>query len=209
MSTCGIHFVWTTYGTWLPGDERGHWSPLYDLYGSLRAKGHRLNLPDHMTRRIAQERMLESPKVLSANEIERLANLLGSLATSYSPAFTPVNSSPILSDAMKNPSGIGASFGPFEQPVVLAAAIEPTHIHLLTGPLKQDIAAFAGRLKGATSSALLKQSENCDRKRIWTSGYWKVFLFDEPAVICVKDYIERHNERRGMPSAPYDWIGFK
>lgn len=206
MSTRAIHFIWTTYGTWLPGDERGHWSALYDLYGHLRAKGHRLNLPDPVTQWVAQEKMLETPKVLTTAEIECLASILGNLASVYSPAFTPVKHSPTLSAAMQD---TGVNAGLYERPNILAAAIEPTHVHLLTGPLKQDVAAFAGRLKGASSSALLKRPENADRNRVWTTGYWKVFLFDDPAVICVKDYIEQHNERRGLPSAPYDWIGLK
>jgi REP element-mobilizing transposase RayT len=28
--TIGYHLVKTTYGTWLPGDERGHWSSIFD-----------------------------------------------------------------------------------------------------------------------------------------------------------------------------------
>lgn len=39
MATIGIHLVWTSYGTWLPGDDRGHWSPLFDFYGHLVERG--------------------------------------------------------------------------------------------------------------------------------------------------------------------------
>ena len=172
MNTLAIHFIWTTYGTWLPGDERGHWSPLYDLYGKIQAAGNRLNLPDEWTREVARERMVESEKVLSADETTLLAPLIGRTA------------------------GFRAH----------AAAIEPTHVHLLTGPLRENVARVAGRLKGSTSSALLKHSLNTGRRRIWTTGYWKVFLYDMDAVLCVKNYIEEHNERRGLPRAPWDWI---
>ena len=44
--THGIHLIWTTHGTWLPGDRRGHWSPLFNLYGNIRERGGKLNLPD-------------------------------------------------------------------------------------------------------------------------------------------------------------------
>ena len=199
MATCAIHFIWTTYGTWLPGDDRGHWSPLYDLYGHLKIEGHRLNLPDAATRRTAQERLLEPPKILSSDEIEFLAPILGHAATTYSPAFTPESQSPTLSAEMRTGTL-------FEQPRVIAAAIEPTHVHLLTGPLKQDVAAFVGRLKGSTSSALLRRPENAGGTRTWTSGYWKVFFFDHRAVPTVQNYIEEHNQRRGLPAAPWDWV---
>jgi REP element-mobilizing transposase RayT len=84
--------------------------------------------------------------------------------------------------------------------------IETTHVHVLTGPIGQDVGKFAGRIKGASSSALLKRAENSDRNRIWTGGYWKVFLFDEFGMRCVQEYIEAHNVRRGLSPAPYPWI---
>src|SRR5436190_762642 len=67
-----------------------------------------------------------------------------------------------------------------------AAAIEPNHVHLQLAPLAHDIEDAVGRLKSQTSSALLKLPENWDRKRTWTAGYWKVFLFDLPTVPIVR-----------------------
>lgn len=93
---------------------------------------------------------------------------------------------------------------------VLALAIEATHFHLLTGPLRggESIGRFVGRLKGRTSSAVLNLPDNADRKRVWTSGYWKVFLFDDHGVEMVREYIENHNVRRGLAANPYgDWVG--
>ena len=29
-NTLGYHYVKSTYGQWLPGDERGHWSTAWD-----------------------------------------------------------------------------------------------------------------------------------------------------------------------------------
>ena len=49
MSTVAIHAIWTTYMTWPPGDRRGHWSALFDLYGALIERGHKLNLPHPIT----------------------------------------------------------------------------------------------------------------------------------------------------------------
>jgi len=87
-----------------------------------------------------------------------------------------------------------------------AAAIEPTHVHLLLGPLREEIGRFVGRLKGSSSSAARRHPANRDRRRIWASGYWKVFLFDDDAVRAVADYIAARNVRRGFPAARFAWV---
>jgi REP element-mobilizing transposase RayT len=91
-------------------------------------------------------------------------------------------------------------------PPVWAAAIEPNHVHLLLGRVEEDISRLTGRLKGRTSSVVGALAMNEDRQRVWTSGFWKVFLFDDLAVQAVKSYIEAHNRRRNLPAAPFPWI---
>lgn len=180
--TCGIHLVWTTYGTWLPGDRRGHWSPLFDLYGGIRDRGGKLNLPDAVTHRRAAELMKEPPKWLDPDEIATVADELSRhVAVPPVPAWPPV-------------------------PAVWAAAIEPNHVHLLVGPVRENLARFVGRIKGRTSSAVGALPRNADRARVWTDGYWKVFLFDEEGIVAVKRYIDAHNVRRGLAAEPFPWI---
>jgi len=173
--TQGIHLIWTTYGTWLPGDRRGHWSPLFDLYGSIREQGGKLNIPDSETVARVSSQMTEPPKWLTPEEIAVVADELGKLVT-------PPN------------------------PPAWAATIEANHVHLLVGPMTENISRYTGRLKGRTSSEIGALPTNSDRERVWTSGYWKVFLFDEIAVQAVKRYIDAHNTRRGLPAKPYPWI---
>lgn len=175
MATVGIHLIWTTYGTWLPGDDRGHWSPLFDCYGSILAAGGQLNRADLSTRQIAREMMKESAKVLDVEEQGIVAATLGDIVRT-------------------------------QQYDIHAAAIEPTHVHLLLGPLAESISVVAGRLKGQTSSALRDLPRNHGRERTWTAKYWKVFLFDEWALARVTKYIEDHNLRRSLRAAPSDWI---
>jgi hypothetical protein len=171
--TRGIHLIWTTYGTWLPGDDRGHWSSLFDLYGAIRERGGKLNTPDAVTRARAQAMMSEPPKRLDGDEVAVVAGELP-LHLGTSPAW--------------------------------AAAIEPNHVHLLVGSVWEDLDRYVGRLKGRTSSEVGALPRNADRRRVWTSGFWKVFLFDELAVAAVKQYIDAHNPRRGLPAEPYPWI---
>lgn len=177
MGTRGIHVVWTTYMTWPPGDRRGHWSPMFDLYGRLKMAGHRINLPHDVSVTHAQVSAADPPKVLTPGERVIVAHELSHHVTPGKPGS-----------------------------ICYAAAIEDNHVHLLLGPLSEDIGKYVGRLKGRTSSVMRKLPANADRKRIWTAGYWKVFLFDDEAVTAVARYIGQHNVRRGLPATPYDWV---
>jgi hypothetical protein len=173
--TRGIHLVWTTYGTWLPGDPRGHLSPLFDVYGGIEELGGKLNLPDPDTHARSVALMREAPRRLTPNEVCAVADENGRLiATTDTPAW--------------------------------AAAVEPNHVHLLVGPVREPISRFAGRLKGRTSSEVRRLPGNADRRRVWTEDYWKVFLFDGIGVRAVKAYIDAHNTRAGLPPAPFDWL---
>lgn len=183
MATVGIHLIWTTYGSWLPGDSRGHWSPLFDFYGNLIERGGQLNRADLNTQERALERMKEEAKILTPEETAVVADTLGTLV------HRPDESSATI-----------------HLPWVYAAAIEPNHVHLLLGPLQEPIGTVAGRFKGKTSSDVLKLPRNEGRERTWTAKYWKVFLFDSLALEAVKNYIEEHNVRRGLARAPFPWI---
>jgi hypothetical protein len=181
--TLAVHLIWTTYMTWPPGDPRGHWGPLFDMYGRIRERGGQFHFPDPETRRRAAELAKEAPKFLNASEAGIVGAAIGKLVR-----ITP--------EAIERPA----------PPLAWAAAIETNHVHLLLGPIEEDIQKCVGRIKGTSSSDVLDLEENQDRKRVWTSGYWKVFLFDELAVATVKEYIGAHNVRRGAPCEPYSWI---
>jgi hypothetical protein len=200
MHTRGIHLIWTTYGTWLPGDDRGHWSPLFDFYGQLVRAGHQLNLPDPTTQRIAASRMVDPPKTLTEAEREVVAGVLGR----WFPA-PRTNGEPPINGGLYSPPLVG---GPphVYPPVCHATALEADHVHLLIGPLSQTLQQFVGRLKGPSASAVLKLSGNQGRRHVWTADFWKVFLFDDEALPIVRTYIVNHNRRRGLPDDPYPWV---
>ena len=180
MHTCAIHVIWTTYMTWPPGDPRGHWSPLFDFYGHLVDQGHHLNVPDVITEHHASELAKEPPKVLTADEQQIVAGTIGDLLRSRAAAEPDLR--------------------------VLAGAVERTHVHLLLAGLREPIDRAVGRFKGRTSSEVIARGSEPGRQRTWTAGFWKVFLFEERSVPAVGRYIEAHNERRGLPRVPYEWI---
>ncbi len=167
--TKGIHAIWTTYGTWSPGDARGHWSALLDFYGHVLQRGQQLNPPDTTTQTRATSLMREPQKVLDEEELQLVTKTLDDY----------------LAPGM-----------PGETWRLHATAIERTHVHLLFGPLDDAIGEVVGRIKSRTSSALLKLPINQGRRRIWTTGYWKMFLFDDNAMAQVAEYINAHGGRR-------------
>ncbi len=192
-ATKGIHIIWTTFGSWLPGDpsKPGHWSPLFDMYGRLSSQGNRLNLPNAATYEHAKRLQNEPTKSLTPNEIKMVANVIGK----------------ILTPNTKQPHQIAPGLpGNHHTAICTAAAINPTHIHMLLQPMQENISRFTGRIKGMTAAALLKHPNNRGRKHIWTAKYWKVFLFNDNAVAKVKSYIEKHNIENNIPPAPYPWI---
>lgn len=178
MSTVALHTIWTTYMTWPPGDPRGHWSPLFDFYGQLAAQGGQLNLPDPVTYNRSTELAKESPRILTQTDQQIVAETIADV---------------FLNDLR-------------DQIPIHAFAIEKNHAHLLLGKMDTSIDQVVGRVKSRTSSQLIKLGSEQDRKRTWTSGYWKVFIFDSPIVPAVQQYIENHNIRRGLSGAPFPWI---
>ncbi len=64
--TIGYHIVKSTYGMWLPGDQRGHWSEAWDdEIGYLEP--HHLHPGDPVRERMAAERMKHPPVRLSSD----------------------------------------------------------------------------------------------------------------------------------------------
>ena len=68
-STIGYHFVKSAYGTWLPGDDRGHWSEAWDeQIGYIEP--HMLHEGDPVRLRMARERMHHPEVRLTTEMIE-------------------------------------------------------------------------------------------------------------------------------------------
>lgn len=184
MVVVGIHIIWTTYGTWLPGDARGHWSPLFDFYGRLIRDGHRLNVPDKKTHMVARTLLKEPPKVLAPAEMEIVADVIGNIAGGIA----------IPGRTAGKPAAMCG---------VHALAIEPTHVHLLIGPLREDLSDTVGRIKGISSSLIGGLPQNSKRSRTWTASFWRVFLYEPRSFGAVRDYVEAHNVRAAKPPAPW------
>jgi REP element-mobilizing transposase RayT len=198
MSTLATHIISTTHGTWLPGDDRGHWSPLFNLYGQLTRDGHQLNMPDQTSIDISRTRLTEPPKLLSLPERTIIAT---EFANHFRyPHLPPPNHHYTVTSAATG------QIETYMKPNCHAAAIESNHFHLLLSPLEEDLDRYIGRLKGKSSSTLKKLPDNHSRQHLWTAKFWRVFLYDPEATLAVRHYITTHNRRQNLPEDPYPFI---
>jgi hypothetical protein len=151
---------------------------LFEFYGKLIEKGHKLNLADPVTLKYTTSPANEPERILTPGDQLIVADTIGEMLRDDFEGRIPA----------------------------YAGAIERTHTHLLLGEVHLDIDKVIGRIKSRTSSAVIKNGSEPWRTRTWTTGYWKVFIFDVTVIPDVQRYIEKHNERRGLASAPYPWI---
>jgi REP element-mobilizing transposase RayT len=87
---------------------------------------------------------------------------------------------------------------------VAAAAIEPTHMHLLITYTTRDIDNTAKWLAQRTTNAV--HQETPFTGPVWCEGKWLGFIFDADHWRNTRQYIERHNIRRGLNPQPWPWI---
>ena len=107
--TLGYHYVKSAYGLWLPGDDRGSWSPAWDEEIGF-VEPHTLHPGDPVRLRMAEERMKQPPVRLTEAMIAAVAGALAQCVAK---------------------SGGGLA--------VAAATIEPTHVHFLIPYSGRDI----------------------------------------------------------------------
>lgn len=87
---------------------------------------------------------------------------------------------------------------------VAAAAIESTHMHLLLTYTERDIDATAKWIAQETTKSVHRKTTFAGQ--LWCEGKWREFIFDESHWENLQRYIERHNERRGLPARVWDWV---
>src|SRR4051794_16307510 len=79
MTILGYHFVKSTYGMWLPGDERGSWSSRWDEQIGF-TEPHMLHPGDPVRLRMAEERLKHRPVALDHEIMSAIARCLGRCA---------------------------------------------------------------------------------------------------------------------------------
>lgn len=172
--TLGYHYVKSAYGLWLPGDERGSWSATWDEEIGF-VEPHVLHPGDPVRLRMAEERMKHPPVRLTEIMLEAVAEA-------------------IRECVLKSGGGLA----------VAAAALDPTHMHLLIPYSGRDIDITGKWLADQTTKAVHRRTAH--HGPVWCKGKWRSFIFDSDYWDRVCHYIERHNVRRGRDRRPYAFL---
>jgi REP element-mobilizing transposase RayT len=172
--TLGFHVIKSTYGTWLPGDSRGSWSEAWSPQRGFY-EAHRFHEGDERRLDISVDRMRHAPLILDA---EKIAIIVGAITMC-----------------------VERSNGDLR---IVAAAIEPTHMHLLIVNVGRDIDVTAKWLADQTTKAIHRQTSY--RGPIWTKNNWCHHIDQQDHWENAIVYIDEHNVRAGRGSRPYPFL---
>ena len=172
--TIGYHCVKSTYGMWLPGDDRGSWSEAWDeLIGFYEP--HALHPGDPIRLRMASERMNHPPVWMSDGMMQAVMRAIAHCID-------------------KSKSGLS----------IAAAAIEPTHIHLLIPYSGRDIDITLKWIADQTTKTVRRETPH--QSPLWCKGRWRSFIYEPDYWFAAANYIEQHNVRQGLVSRPWPFL---
>jgi REP element-mobilizing transposase RayT len=187
------HIVWSTYGFWLPNEERGSWSkqvwaPKLIRFGPpIPANTNRSlarNPYDRARRREMIAELKFPPVKFAMPQIECVARAIGEEALKY-------------------------------QLPVYAAAIMPDHVHMVIARQAQYAEKWVGYFKRAASRDLRETGLHpfLDRQKPdgslptpWVAGGWKVFLHNDEEIIRTINYVNLNPEKAGLPPQHWEYV---
>jgi REP element-mobilizing transposase RayT len=160
--TFALHVTWTCYGTWLPGDERGHVSDVIFPDGGFDPKQNVVGTPisagDDFTRRNAQSLQKGQTVRLTLAQALRAAEAL--VAAARERGWH-----------------------------ILRAALMANHIHVVICDCPDDGPAVRRVLKGVSQSKLSKAEGRS--QRWWTAGGSDRYKHGHAAIDAAVDYVAR------------------
>jgi REP element-mobilizing transposase RayT len=172
--TIGYHLTKSKYGTWLPGDPRGSWSEAWSTKRGFY-EPHRFHEGDEQRLDISQGRMKHPVVVLDEAMISAVIAAISECVE-------------------KSRGGLR----------IMAAAIEPTHLHLLIPDTGRDIDVTAKWIADQTTKAIhLKTSH---QGPVWTKNKWCDHIDQQNHWENAALYIDEHNIRAGRGPRPYPFL---
>jgi len=173
-TTLGFHVTKSTYGTWLPGDPRGSWSEAWSPSRGFY-EPHRYHDGDQGRLDVAVGRMRHTAVVLD-DEMTRV----------------------IVRTITKCVDESGGDLR------IVAAAIEPTHMHLLIINMGRDIDLTLKWLADRTTKAIHRETTHSGP--VWTKNKWCDHIAVEEHWENAIVYIDDHNLRAGRGLRPYPFL---
>jgi len=88
--------------------------------------------------------------------------------------------------------------------IVEAASIESTHTDLLLTYTTRNIDDTVKWLKDQVTKAIHRTTPY--NGPVWCQGKWRSFIYEEEVWEDTRQYIDRHNIRRGLGPRPYEFL---
>jgi REP element-mobilizing transposase RayT len=189
----GFHLICTTYGFWLPNEERGSGSdfvraPHLEKFGPANPVSHARSVAYHPYDR----------------EIKRLAR------ESLMYPHVEFDGHQALAVARGFKHELETHGGAMH-----ACAVLPDHFHAVIAPHRYDIRRFAGRLKGAATKQLRAEglhplhahaSPDGSIPSPWARLPWVVYLFTEGDVRRAIKYVNDNPTRARLPRQQWSFV---
>lgn len=158
-----LFLTWTTYGTWLPGDERGHVSNTIRPDGTFEAKHNQVGTPyrcdDDITRRRAKALQRYPTTWLSPNRALVAAESLVEAASE-------------------------------RRWRIVRGAVMANHLHVVLLNIPDDGPAVRRVLKGVSQRRLTERTNGGNSRRWWTAGGSDRYLHGERSIQGAIRYVE-------------------
>jgi len=189
----GFHIIGTTYGFWLPNDQRGSGSdhvrnPALRPFGPATKGNHGRSVArapqNYEVRRLAREALRYDPVEFNNAQIQSVA---------------------------KGFENEISEFGG----TILEGAILGTHFHLVTGQHPYDIRRFVGRLRGAATKQLRADGLHPFQQIVQSDGSlpspwgrlpWVVYCFTEEDIERSIDYAKKNVLRARIAPQNWSWL---
>jgi len=187
------HVIWTTYGFWMPNEERGSWSTevwakhLRRFGPATKVDTHRslARKPYNRDRRRAMRAALKYPAVrLTGRQAQAAASGIGSVARSL---------------------GL----------VVVACAVMPDHVHVVVLRHALTIEDIAQRMMSAATRCMTRRELHpLERFRDatgrapspWAEGAWTVYLMSPDEVLDRIGYVNTNPTKAGLRAQRWRFV---
>jgi REP element-mobilizing transposase RayT len=189
----GFHVICTTYGFWLPNDERGSGSDY------VRA--------DHLTK-FGPANPVSTRKSVARKPFDRKIRKLAREELKY----------PYIRFTGKQARCVGLAFKEEIEKyggIIHACAILPDHFHLVVAQHRYDIRLFIARLKGAATKKLRADGlhpflrfplSDGSLPSPWGRKPWVVYLWNDEEIRREIKYVNDNPIRIGLPEQHWSFI---
>ncbi len=179
------HFIWSSYGTWMPGCPRESWPRYMHTWERSRQKGSEQTVDPYRVNRMAAEKTLRFPPVY----------------------FTPRQIQAIAEGFERSARSRHAW--------VWACCVMPDHVQLLITCPRTPPSQMMGILRSEATKRLselnlhpMTDFANAQGQKplMWSHTKWHLQLKDDESIHQAIDYVQSVPERQGQPAQQWNFV---